>query len=324
MSKIYDVGVVGCGPAGISAALESTKAGLSVIALEKGEAHNMSIRKFYKEGKRVDRDYKGQVVELKGHINFKDGTRESTLAFFDEIVSLLEIVYQSDVESIVPFTESNEKGFSINTTNNQSYKVRYVAICIGKMGQPNKPSYPFPPSVRKCINFNANDAKSNEKILVVGGGYSAVEYAYDLAQNAQNGGSVTLNYRRSEFSRINDTNAAGLQKIIANGTLQTKLGIDITELSDENGKVGVHFSDGSKESFERVIYAIGGASPVDFLKKCSIETDEKGAPLCLQSWETHTKNIFVAGDIALKSGGSIAAAIKCGYDIAQEIAKRVK
>ncbi|MCX2717048.1 NAD(P)-binding domain-containing protein [Helicobacter sp. MIT 21-1697] len=324
MSKIYDVAVVGCGPAGISAAIESQAHNLSVIALEKGDSHNMSIRKFYKEGKRVDKDYKGQVVQLEGKIDFKDGNRESTLAFFDEILSPIEVNYQSDVESVTSSSDNGNEGFILTTTDNRSYKARFVIICIGKMGQPNKPSYALPPTIRKCINFNANDAQQNEKILVVGGGNSAVEYACDLAQNAANGGSVTLNYRRSEFTRINDINATQLQALTQGGKILTKLGIDITELSDNNGKVGVHFSDGSKESFDRVIYAIGGASPIDFLKKCSIAADEKGVPLCSPLWESSVKNIFVAGDIALKNGGSIAAAIKYGYDIVQEIAQRVK
>ena len=318
MSKIYDVGVIGCGPAGISAAIECINKNLSVIVCEKGESHNMSIRKFYKEGKRVDKDYK--VVELKGSIDFKDGNRESTLSFFDEILSPVEVAYQSDVESITPL--SDNEGFSINTTDNRSYKARFVIISIGKMGQPNKPSYPFPSSMRKRINFNANDAQGTEKILVVGGGNSAVEYAYDLAQNIQNSGSVTLNYRRTEFARINDTNAMQLKEAITKGVLQTKLGIDILSLEDDSGIVGVNFSDGSKESYERVIYAIGGASPVDFLKKCGIQTDEKGVPTSSNLWESNVKNIFVAGDIALKTGGSIAAGLQHGYEIAQEIAKR--
>ncbi|WP_304366503.1 NAD(P)-binding domain-containing protein [uncultured Helicobacter sp.] len=320
MSKIYDVGVIGCGPAGISAAIECINKNLSVIVCEKGESHNMSIHKFYKEGKRVDKDYKGQVVELKGSIDFKDGNRESTLSFFDEILSPVEVAYQSDVESITPL--SDNEGFSINTTDNRSYKARFVIISIGKMGQPNKPSYPFPSSMRKRINFNANDAQGTEKILVVGGGNSAVEYAYDLAQNIQNSGSVTLNYRRTEFARINDTNAMQLKEAITKGVLQTKLGIDILSLEDDSGIVGVNFSDGSKESYERVIYAIGGASPVDFLKKCGIQTDEKGVPTSSNLWESNVKNIFVAGDIALKTGGSIAAGLQHGYEIAQEIAKR--
>ena len=317
MNTIYDVIVIGCGPAGMSAALEARAKNLSVLVLEKGESHNMSIRKFYKEGKRVDRDYKGQVVELKGELDFQDGNRESTLEFFDTLLKPINVEYQSDVESV----SQSEGVFSVNTSDNRSFKARFVIIGIGKMGQPNKPSYAIPPTIRKLVNFNANDARSEEKILVVGGGNSAVEYAIDLAQNAQ-GGSVTLNYRRKEFTRINDINAKELESALSNGRLMGRFGIDIIELSDEDGKVAVKFSDESKEVFDRVIYAIGGATPVDFLKKCGIKTDEKGVPLVSQTLESSVKNLFVAGDIALKSGGSIALAIKHSYDIMNEIAKR--
>ena len=317
MNTIYDVIVIGCGPAGMSAALEARAKNLSVLVLEKGESHNMSIRKFYKEGKRVDRDYKGQVVELKGELDFQDGNRESTLEFFDTLLKPINVEYQSDVESV----SQSEGVFSVNTSDNRSFKARFVIIGIGKMGQPNKPSYAIPPSIRKSVNFNANDARGEEKILVVGGGNSAVEYAIDLAQNTQ-GGSVTLNYRRKEFTRINDINAKELESALSNGRLMGRFGIDIIELNDEDGKVAVKFSDESKEVFDRVIYAIGGATPVDFLKKCGIKTDEKGVPLVSQTLESSVKNLFVAGDIALKSGGSIALAIKHSYDIMNEIAKR--
>lgn len=317
MNTIYDVIVIGCGPAGMSAALEARAKNLSVLVLEKGESHNMSIRKFYKEGKRVDRDYKGQVVELKGELDFQDGNRESTLEFFDTLLKPINVEYQSDVESV----SQSEGVFSVNTSDNRSFKARFVIIGIGKMGQPNKPSYAIPPTIRKSVNFNANDARSEEKILVVGGGNSAVEYAIDLAQNTQ-GGSVTLNYRRKEFTRINDINAKELESALSNGRLMGRFGIDIIELNDEDGKVAVKFSDESKEVFDRVIYAIGGATPVDFLKKCGIKTDEKGVPLVSQTLESSVKNLFVAGDIALKSGGSIALAIKHSYDIMNEIAKR--
>ena len=173
MSKVYDVCVVGCGPAGISAAIESLAQGLSVLMQEKGEEHNMSIRKFYKEGKRVDRDYKGQVVELHGLIDFKDGNRESTLEFFTHLLDEAktkgaEVLYKSDVESITPTIESSQDCvFDITTTDNRHFQARFVVVGIGKMGQPNKPSYPLPSTIRKQINFNANDAKSDEKILVV-------------------------------------------------------------------------------------------------------------------------------------------------------------
>ena len=322
MNTLYDVIVIGCGPAGMSAAIEARANNLSVLVLEKGESHNMSIRKFYKEGKRVDRDYKGQVVELQGNFDFQDGNRESTLEYFDTLLEPINVEYQSDVESV----SQNNGIFSVNTSDNRRFSARFVIISIGKMGQPNKPSYAIPPTIRKLINFNANEAKSDEKILVVGGGNSAVEYAIDLAQNTQSGqgGSVTLNYRRKEFTRINDINAKELESALSNGRLLGRFGIDIVELSDENDKVGVKFSDESKEVFDRVIYAIGGATPVDFLKKCGIETDEKGVPLTSQNLESNIANLFVAGDIALKSGGSIALAIRHSYDIINIIIQRIK
>lgn len=320
MNEVYDVIVIGCGPAGMSAAIEATAQNLKVLVLEKGEAHNMSIRKFYKEGKRVDRDYKGQVVKLEGKIDFKDSNREDTLAFFDTLLEPMSVAYQSDVESI----SQNDGLFCVNTSDNRSFKAKFVIISIGKMGQPNKPTYAIAPTIRKLVNYNANDAQNHEKILVVGGGNSAVEYALDLAQTASNGGSVMLNYRRKEFTRINDINASELQSALNQNKLLGKFGIDITELNDSHGKVEVSFNDGSKEVFDRVIYAIGGASPVDFLKKCHITTDEKGVPLSSDILESNITNLFVAGDIALKSGGSIAVAIRHSYDIVNEIAKRAK
>lgn len=318
MENIYDIAIIGGGPSGISVAIESIIQGIkNVILLEKSNSHSATIQKFYKDGKRVDKDYKGQKIDLEGNnIPFIDGTKESTISFFDGLLQHhnVQVEYQSDIESI------SKKGeiFVITNTQNKTYQARYVVIAIGKMGQPNKPSYPIPFSIRKIVSFNVNDCQNNEKILVVGGGNSAVEYACMLSQNAD----VTLNYRRKEFARINEINAQQLAQAIEKNKLKTRLGVDITELFDDNGKVGVRFSDENKETFDRAIYAIGGASPVDFLKKCHLNLDEKGVPLCNDLHESSVKNCFVAGDIKLKSGGSIALAIKHGYEIANEIKKR--
>ena len=157
-------------------------------------------------------------------------------------------------------------------------------------------------------------------MLVVGGGNSAVEYAYFLAEK----NDTTLNYRRSEFNRINDTNKDLLNKSIQEGKLKTKLGIDIVGLEVDNNKPKVNFTDGSTEVFDKIIYAIGGVAPIDFLKKCGLELDSAGVPLVSDSCESSVKNIFVAGDLLFKSGGSIASALNNGFNIVTEIHKRIK
>lgn len=77
MDKIYELAIVGAGPAGIATAVESYIQGVkNIILLEKDTSHNSTIRKFYKDNKRVDVDWKGQKVELDGRIYFVDGTKE--------------------------------------------------------------------------------------------------------------------------------------------------------------------------------------------------------------------------------------------------------
>lgn len=317
MNETYDIAIIGGGAGGISCAVESVALGVKkVIMFEKGESFLSTIRQFYKDGKRVDKDYKGQQVNLKGHIPLKDGNKENTLEFFDTIIKdyNLDIHYKTDIESI----QKNGEVFNIRTSSNETYQARFVVVAIGKMGQPNKPTYPIPSSIKRRVQFNANNIPSDEKLLVVGGGNSAVEYATLLSQS----NDTTLNYRRSEFARINDINATQLQEAIQSGKLKTHLGIDIVGLEDEGGRVKVHFTDSQSEVFDRVIYAIGGAAPTDFLAKCHIALDENNVPIC-QNNESSIANLFIAGDILFRNGGSIAIALNHGYDIALAIKNRL-
>ena len=199
MKDIYEVAIIGGGPGGIASAVESVVLGIKdVILFEKGDGHSTTIRKFYKDRKRVDKDYKGQKIELDGNIYFCDGTKESTLDLFDNIIkdNHFEARFNTEVESI---TKDGEK-FVIHTTSNVIVRAKFIIISIGKMGQPNKPSYTLPSALRKIINFNANEVQEGEKVLVVGGGNSAVEYACVLSETNE----VVLNYRKAEFSRINE------------------------------------------------------------------------------------------------------------------------
>lgn len=317
--KIYNIAIVGGGPGGIASAVESVILKIDdIVLLEKGENHSTTIRKFYKDNKRVDKDYKGVKVDLNGNIYFMDGTKESTLDLFDEILlkNNIDARFKTEIDNI---TKENDI-FVLRTTNGDELKAKFVVISIGKMGVPNKPSYPIPLDIRNKVFFNANSINDEDKVLVVGGGNSAVEYAYFLAEK----NDTTLNYRRSEFNRINDTNKDLLNKSIQEGKLKTKLGIDIVGLEVDNNKPKVNFTDGSIEVFDKIIYAIGGVAPIDFLKKCGLELDSAGVPLVSDSCESSVKNIFVAGDLLFKSGGSIASALNNGFNIVTEIHKRIK
>lgn len=317
--QTYNIAIIGGGPGGIAAAVESVIRKIDgVVLCEKGENHSTTIRKFYKDNKRVDKDYKGKKVDLNGNIYFMDGTKESTLDLFDKILATnnIDVRFKTEIESV----SKNGDNFTLHCTNGDELNARFVVISIGKMGVPNKPSYPIPLEIRDKVFFNANSINHNEKVLIVGGGNSAVEYAYFLAEK----NDATLNYRRAEFSRINDTNRDTLFNSIDSGKLKTKLGIDIVSLEAVDKKPKVNFTDGSSEIFDKIVYAIGGVAPIDFLKKCNLELDESGVPIVSNSCESSVKNIFVAGDLLFKSGGSIASALNNGFDIVEEICRRIE
>ena len=313
MIQIYDVVIIGGGPGGIGTAVEAKVLGLkSILMIEKGDNHSQTIRKFYKDNKRVDKNYKGQEIELAGTIDFRDGTKESTLNYFDSLLDSGEIdtAFNSEVESIIK--EGNE--FHI-VTSKAGYRAKNVIVAIGTMGKPNKPDYNLPISLKERINFNLDKCSQGEKLLIVGGGNSAIEYAIELSKT----NNVTLNYRRDSFNRLNEINLQMIHEFNGQEKLRLRLGMDIVSVENENGLVKINFSDGYYTIYERVVYAIGGTTPVDFLKKCGISTDGEGKPEFDENFETKTKGLYLAGDIAVKSGGSIAIALNHAYHIISHI-----
>ncbi|WP_108062117.1 NAD(P)-binding domain-containing protein [Poseidonibacter lekithochrous] len=316
-NKIYDIVIIGGGPGGIGTAIEASahKVG-EILLIEKTDNHSNTIRKFYKDNKRVDKDYKGQVTTLQGNVEFYDGTKETTLDYFDDLLDSdkIDSSFNTEVEKMVRVGDLLEIHTSAGLI-----KSRNAVISIGKMGKPNKPAYKIPPSIKAQVNFNLDKCSTNEKVLVVGGGNSAAEYAYDLADQNNN---VTMVYRKASFSRLNEINEEMLNKYHGEEKLRLRMNTDIDSLENDGGKVKVNYNDGFSVLYDRVIYAIGGTTPVDFLKSCGVDVNENNQPTFDEHQETSAKCVYVAGYIAFKSGGSIAIALNHGYHIVNNIIRK--
>ncbi|MCK5907038.1 MAG: NAD(P)-binding domain-containing protein, partial [Flavobacteriales bacterium] len=147
---IYDLIVVGGGPGGIASVVEASIFGLkNILFIEKGENHSQTIRKYYKDSKRVDKIYNKQEVVLKGNVEFFDGTKETTLDYFEELLDNDSItsVYNSEVDRVV----KEDDVFTV-VTPSEEYQGKNVIVTIGRMGKPNKPPYKIPMSIKKNVN----------------------------------------------------------------------------------------------------------------------------------------------------------------------------
>lgn len=313
MQKVYDIAIIGAGPAGIATSCEAVILGIKeIILFEKSANHSDTIRKYFKDNKPVDKDWKGIEVTLQGHINFEGGTKESTLDLFKDSLDkyLIDAKFHTEVSGINKINNH----FEIVTNTNETYSAKNIIIAIGKMGKPNKPEYKIPKSLSKIINFNILECKGEEEVLVVGGGDSAVEFAYYIHEN----NTLTLNYRKDKLTRPNPKNLNNLMEKVNEGKISLKLGVDIKSVEDVDGRAKVTYDDGSTGTYDRIIYGLGGSTPKEFLQNANIVLDEKGNPI-VDDNNLNSPGVYIAGDIAGHLGGSIASALNHGYVIINDI-----
>ena len=317
-SNKVDVLVIGAGPAGISAAVECERAGLSCVVFEKGPSHSQMIRTFYKEGKRVDATYAGQEAICYGLLCLRDGNRESYLALMDHVIESqkLKIEYNTEVWTVVS-KDPSQPGFEVRTTSGKTIEAAFVVVAIGRMGKPRHPDnfkeIPGALKMNKSILFDINTRPlDSAKVLVVGGGDSAAEYAQMLSGRNE----VTLSYRQSKLHRLNALNLEATEHLIATSKIRALMPSNIKAIDDDGGRPRVSFEESSAptETFDAVIYGLGGMTPVEFLRSAKVELTDKGEPVIDEFFESKVPGLFVAGDLLGKSGGggSIIAGFNSG------------
>ena len=105
--------------------------------IEKGDNHSQTIRQYYKDSKRVDKDWKGQTVDMVGNVDFFDGTKESTLEYFETILDGdgIETLFNAEVDRV-----TKEDDIFTVVTPQGDFLAKNVIVSIGRMGKPNKPS----------------------------------------------------------------------------------------------------------------------------------------------------------------------------------------
>jgi len=88
---------------------------------------------------------------------------------------------------------------------------------------------------------------------------------------------------------------------------------DIDSLEETEGKVLVNFKNLEAELFDRVIYALGGTTPTNFLKVIGIDFDGK-IPSLTENYETSIEGLYLIGDLGSgKKGGAIIHAFNSSH-----------
>jgi thioredoxin reductase (NADPH) len=303
---VHDILIIGAGPAGISMAVEARAAGVDasrLVVLEKAPEHSFSLKKYYPEEKLVTANYKGFEAACTGVMCMPDLSKADTISYLDRALRDYDISvrYQEQVHTI--HRHEGTGRFTV-VSDRESYDTRIVVIAIGILGKPNKPDYPLPRTLRDRLLFDVTSRPLRDAdVLVVGGGDSASEYVQYLVQR---GNRVTLSYRRTEFTRMNDINRESLSALIRRGQVAPQLGSTIEKVTDEGGRVQVHYRESfPTRTYDFVVYALGGSTPDNFLKTIGIAFNGE-SPHLQTGHETSVPGMFLVGDLSAgPKGGSI-------------------
>src|SRR5262245_22330330 len=308
-AREFDLIVVGAGPAGIALVAEARAAGVPaarIAVLEKAPEHSWIIRKYYPAQKPVLANYKGIEARCDGVLCIPDLSREETLTYLDRVIrdSSVEVRYREEVHKV----SAQQDGRLVVQSGTDSYRARVVVIAIGILGRPQKPSYSIPRTLKGHVHFDVTSEEMRDKdILVVGGGDTAAEYCQFLVQE---GNRVVLSYRGAALTRPNPINLESVLELERRGRLKILLASNVTGLEPAGERVRALFSEPALDSpeFDRVVYALGGTTPENFLKAVGIEFDGP-SPRLSKSFGTSVTGLFLAGDLtAGKRGGSIILA----------------
>jgi len=263
---IMDVLIVGCGPAGLSASLNCLHHKLSFKTLEKEDIGG-TVR-YYPRKKVV----MTSPVDVPGYgkLKYREILKEELMEIWQDIVTKtgLRIQTRESVSSVKPAGD----GCLEVTSNVATYRARRVILAIGRRGVPRKLNVPGEELPKVIYSLLEPDAYQHDRVLVVGGGDSAVEAALALAD--QPGTEVKISYRKEAFSRIKPKNLDLINEAIARGKVEVLWSTNLVEIKPDSV---IYTNGGGTRTLRNDVVAVftGGELPTKFLQECGVRIDTK-------------------------------------------------
>ena len=293
MNNLYDIIIVGAGPAGLTAAIYGARASKRVLVLEA-------------------KSYGGQIV---GTLDIENYPATMHINGYDLATSMyhqaLELKAEIKFEKVININEALEV-----TTDKDKYQAKAIIIATGsdyrKLGLENEDEL-LGKGISYCATCDGNFYKGMD-VAVVGGGNSALDDALYLSDLCN---QVYLIHRRDEFRGDQST----LDKLKAKANIKFILNANVTKINGSDKLESIEINNSEVINVSGLFIAVGRIPENQNFAKL-INLDNIGYVIAGEDCMTNVPGIFVAGDCRTKalrqlvtatSDGAIAAVNAINY-----------
>jgi thioredoxin reductase/ferredoxin len=262
----FDVVIVGAGPAGISATLTAVKNGLKYLTLEQdslgGTVFNFPRAKVVMTS--------SMDLPLYGKVKLSETSKAELLNLWLDALGKNKIKI-NEHEKVLNVEKAGDI-FQIETSK-KVYTSKTILLSIGRRGSPRKLGIPGEDKEKVAYRLLEPELIHNQRILVIGGGDSAIENALLLAKEKN---EVTLSYRNESFSRLKPKNLERIQKATGKKTIRVIFNSNVKEINDTNVIISVEGKENYYTLQNDLVYIFaGGEVPTKFLEKIGIRITKK-------------------------------------------------
>lgn len=309
MNEIYDVIIIGGGPAGISAGLYAGRAGLNTLIVEKQYLGGQAVTTF-------------EIVNYPG-INEIDGP--SLVDNMRKQAESFGVKFEyTEIESV----NFEDKIKIINTQKGQ-FSAKSVIIATGanprKLGFKGEDEF-YGRGVSYCATCDGGFYRDLD-VFIVGGGYAAAEESLYLARLAR---KVTIFVRKPKFSCPKPI----ADKVLSNEKIEVKFNCEVSEIGGENQPTYLeYFNNVTNEKFrydlspdDRAfgLFVLAGFIPTTDLFKGAVELDEYNYIKTDENMKTNVDGVYAAGDLRSKLLRQIVTAVSDGAIAATSCEKYIE
>jgi thioredoxin reductase/NAD-dependent dihydropyrimidine dehydrogenase PreA subunit len=258
---VLDLVIVGAGPAGLTAAAAARERGLSHVILEQeGDLGGAIFH--YPRRKLVL--VQAVEVPILGRLREGEYAKEDLLGILQDLCRRgdLQVRFGERVQGL----DRDGGVFAVRSTSGVT-RSRFVILAMGRRGTPRKLGAPGEELPKVMYQLADAESYQQQRILIVGGGDSAVEAALGLAR--QRGNRVTLSYRREKLVRIKKKNESRIAELLANRRIEGAFNTDVQEIAPAS--VRLKTPDGARDLPNDYVFVFaGGEPPFELLRQMGI------------------------------------------------------